>query len=109
VAPRRKLVGHEAVVVAAYRGGATVEELAERYDCSTTTVRSVLRAEGADTRARGPRSPLEGREAEVAAAYVAGGTVRGLAEHFGANGRTICKVLADQGVPMRSRGRRPVT
>lgn len=84
-----------------------MEELAERHGCSTTTVRTLLEAEGAELRARGPRSPLDGLEAELGAAYEAGATVRELAERFGANARTIRKVLADRGVTMRRPGRKP--
>jgi Mor family transcriptional regulator len=105
--PRRLLVGHEAELVAAYEAGATVEELAERHDCSVTTIRSVLGDAGVALRARGPRSPLEGREAELAADYEGGATVRGLAARYGANQRTIRKVLADRGVAMRPPGRKP--
>jgi len=104
--PRRLLVSQEAEVVASYTGGATVEELAERHGCSVTTVRDVLAAEGVELRSRGPRSPLDGREAELAAAYEGGATVRELAERFGANQRTIRKVLAGEGVVMRPPGRR---
>jgi transposase-like protein len=107
VPPRRLLVGSEPELVAAYRGGATVEELAERHGCSVTTVRTVLEGEGVALRARGPRSPLEGREAELAAAYDSGATVRDLADRFGANQRTIRKALADRGVTMRPPGRKP--
>jgi Mor family transcriptional regulator len=107
VPPRRLLVGHEAELVAAYEGGATVEELAARHDCSVTTVRDVLAAEGVAMRARGPRSPLAGREADVARDYEGGATVRALAERYEANQRTIRKVLADQGVTMRPPGRKP--
>lgn len=105
--PRRLLVGQEAEVAADYEAGATVEDLAERHGCSTTSIRSILRTAGVEARRPGPRSPLEGREAEVAADYERGATVRGLAEAYGANGRTIRKVLAEQGVTMRARGRRP--
>lgn len=104
--PRRLLVGQEAELASAYAAGATVQELAARFGCSVTTVREVLGGEGVELRARGPRSPLDGREAELAAAYVAGATVRDLAERFGANQRTIRKVLAEQGVEMRRPGRR---
>lgn len=105
--PRRLLVGQEADLVTAYAGGATVQDLAGRYDCSVTTVRDVLSAEGVALRPPGPRSPLAGREAEVAAAYEAGATVRELVERFGANQRTVRKVLAGQGVVMRRPGRKP--
>ena len=105
--PRRLLVGSEAELVAAYESGATVEELAEQHGCSVTTVRAVLAGEGVELRARGPRSPLEGREAEVTAAYQGGATVRDLAGRFGANQRTIRKVLTDAGVTMRPPGRKP--
>ena len=104
--PRRLLVGQEAELVAAYEAGATVESLAAEHGCSVTTVRDVLAAEGVELRARGPRSPLDGREAEVATAYEGGATVRDLAERFGANQRTIRKVLAGEGVVMRPPGRR---
>jgi hypothetical protein len=53
------------------------------------------------------RSPLEGQEASLAAAYLGGATVRDLVERFGANQRTIRKVLAEQGVEMRRPGRKP--
>ena len=102
--PRRLLVGQEAELVAAYEAGATVEELAAEHGCSTTTIREVLAAEGVTLRSPGPRSPLEGREAELAAAYEAGATVRELVDRFGANQRTVRKVLAEQGVVMRRRG-----
>lgn len=105
--PRRLLVGAEEEVAAAYRAGATVEVLANRHDCSVTTIRDVLAAEGVELRSRGPRSPLEGRERALAVAYEAGGTVRELAERFGANQRTIRKVLQDEGVTMRRPGRKP--
>lgn len=105
--PRRLLVGHEAELAAAYEAGATVEVLAARHGCSTTTVREVLSTEGVALRPPGPRSPLDGRETEVASAYEAGATVRDLAERFGANQRTIRKVLAEQGVVMRRPGRKP--
>lgn len=107
VPPRRLLLGQEAELASRYRDGDTVQELAARYECSVTTVREVLAAAGVVLRARGPRSPLEGRAAELAAAYVAGATVRDLAERFGANQRTIRKVLAEEGVAMRPPGRRP--
>ncbi|MCU1487492.1 MAG: hypothetical protein JWN67_4238 [Actinomycetia bacterium] len=105
--PRRLLVGNEAELVDAYVAGATVEELAERHDCSVTTIRSVLGEAGASLRARGPRSPLEGRAAELSTDYEAGATVRDLAERYGANQRTIRKVLAERGVAMRRPGRKP--
>ena len=104
--PRRLLVGQEDEVVAAYEAGATVTELAARHGCSTTTVRDVLAARGVERRARGPRSPLDGREDEVAAAYEAGATVRDLVDRFGANQRTVRKVLAEAGVVMRRPGPR---
>lgn len=105
--PRRLLVGQESELAAAYDAGSTVQELAARFDCSTTTVREVLAEAGVRLRARGPRSPLAGREAEVVAAYEAGATVRDLVDRFGANQRTVRKVLADGGVVMRRPGRRP--
>jgi Mor family transcriptional regulator len=109
VPPRRVLVGHEGELVAAYEAGRTVEELADAHDCSVTTIRAVLEGEGVTLRARGPRSPLEGREAELAADYEGGATVRELANRYGANQRTIRKVLADRGVAMRPPGRKPST
>lgn len=105
--PRRLLVGQEPEIVEAYRRGDTIPQLAERYHCSTESIRTALRLEGVEARRRGPRSPLEGREDEVATAYRAGATVRELAERFGADVRTIRKVLAARDVPMRPPGRRP--
>ena len=105
--PRRLLVGREDELIAAYEGGATIVDLAARFDCSRTTVADVLRERGVGLRARGPRSPLDGREAEVVAAYEAGATVRELVGRFDANQRTVRKVLADADVAMRPPGRRP--
>ncbi|MCU1375756.1 MAG: hypothetical protein JWO68_3042, partial [Actinomycetia bacterium] len=107
VPPRRLLLGLEDELVRAYEAGATVEELAEAQGCSVTTVRAVLEGEGVALRARGPRSPLDGREAELAADYEGGATVRDLVERYGANQRTIRKALADRGVAMRPPGRKP--
>ena len=104
--PRRLLVGQEVELVAAYEAGATITELASRFDCSRTTVADVLRDAGLTLRPRGPRSPLDGREAEVVAAYEAGATVRELVEQLGANQRTVRKVLSDAGVVMRRVGPR---
>jgi Mor family transcriptional regulator len=105
--PRRLLVGQEPELVEAYEAGATVEELAERHGCSVTTVRAVLEEQGVTLRPRGPRSPLEGREASLAADYEAGATIRELASRYGANQRTIRKVLSECGVTMRPPGRKP--
>ncbi|HYD09018.1 MAG TPA: hypothetical protein VEA78_02855 [Acidimicrobiales bacterium] len=104
--PRRLLVGQEDDVVRAYEAGATVVELAERFECSRTTIADVLGERGVALRARGPRSPLAGREDEVVVAYEGGATVRELVDRFGANQRTIRKVLADAGVTMRRTGPR---
>jgi Mor family transcriptional regulator len=109
VPPRRLLVGNEAELVAAYRSGRTVEELAAAHECSVTTIRAVLEGEGVTLRARGPRSPLEGREAQLAADYASGATVRDLADRYGANQRTIRKALAERGVAMRRPGRKPAS
>lgn len=107
--PRRLLVGDEPALAAAYEAGATVEELAEAHGCSVTTVREVLASAGVTLRPRGPRSPLAGREEAVVAGYEAGATVRDLVERYGANQRTIRKVLADAGVTMRPPGPRPAS
>ena len=104
--PRRLLVGQEDEVVRAYEAGATITELGVRFECSRSTIADVLHARDVDLRARGPRSPLEGREAEVVAAYEAGASVRELVERFGANQRTVRKVLTDAGVVMRRTGPR---
>jgi Mor family transcriptional regulator len=106
VPPRRLLVGQEDDVVRAYEAGATVIELATRFECSRNTIAELLRDRGVALRARGPRSPLEGREPEVVRAYEDGSTVRELVDRFGANQRTVRKVLADAGVVMRRTGRR---
>ena len=105
--PRRLLVGQEREVIADYQRGATIEALAERHGCSTETIRAVLGAAGVGARPRGLPSPLLGREAEVAAAYEAGATIRALVERFGANARTVRKALDEQGVATRPPGRRP--
>jgi transposase-like protein len=43
-------------IAEAYRAGATLEELADRYGCSVGAVRSRLRAAGVPRRRQGPRA-----------------------------------------------------
>ena len=52
---RRKLTSVADVVIAAYRGGATLQEIADIHGVSPMTVRSFLMKRGIELRRRGPR------------------------------------------------------
>jgi uncharacterized protein (DUF433 family) len=107
VAVVRTLVGSEHHVADAYRAGATVTALAARFDVSASTICRALDRAGVPRRSRGQRfTGVPGREAEVAAAYLAGATIQEIADRYDCSTKPIHDALARAGVTRRPPGRR---
>jgi transposase-like protein len=101
--------GREAEVAAAFLAGTTVQELADRFGCSTKPINDALDRAGV-TRGAGPRRRrLAGHEHEIAAAYTAGATLAELGDEHGVSPKVIADVLERQGVSRRQPGRRRQT
>jgi len=83
-------------VVDAYETGQTVEEIAARNGCSVVPVQHVLAKAGVEPPAL--PSPLDGREAAVAAGFVSGLGVEQLARRYGCTARAVRRVLGQEGV-----------
>jgi transposase-like protein len=98
--------GREQEVAAAFLSGATVQELADRFGCSTKPINDALARVGV-TRGAGPRRRrLAGSEREIVVRYEGGETLASLGAAYGVNPKVIARVLEDQGVSPRSPGRR---
>jgi lambda repressor-like predicted transcriptional regulator len=99
--------GREAEVAAAYRAGATIQEIADRNGCSTTPNNDALARAGITRRRPGRRRrQLDGAEPTIAAAYAAGATLAELGHEHGVSAKVIADVLEQQGVSRRQPGRR---
>jgi transposase-like protein len=97
--------GREQEVAAAFLSGATVQELADRFGCSTKPINDALTRAGV-TRGAGPRRRrLAGHEHEIAAAYAAGATLAELGHEHEVSPKVIADVLEQQGVSRRQPGR----
>lgn len=84
--------------VAAYKRGATVAELAERFGCHRVTVARHLREAGARLRL----DPLTSDEIDEAVRlYQAGLSLARVGEQVGATARTVQRRLRERGVQMR--------
>jgi uncharacterized protein (DUF433 family) len=102
---RTVLVGDEDSVVARYRAGESIATIAGSFGVSTRAVRNVLIERGVPFRPHGRVAAVAGREADVAAAYEAGASILELARQYGSSNRILARVLRDQGVTVRPRGR----
>jgi len=87
-----------AALVAGYRAGATVYELAERFKIHRTTVSDHLYREG--VKMRGVGLDLAHVERAVSL-YDQGWSVARIGSQLGANGGTVWRALRAQGVQMR--------
>jgi excisionase family DNA binding protein len=104
------LVGEEARVIAAYKSGATIDEIADRYGVSKRPIRRILQAADIRPRTRGWRSRYTpATERKIATAYAAGATLAELATQFGGSQRSIRRACVNHGVPIRPTGRRHST
>jgi uncharacterized protein (DUF433 family) len=98
--------GSEAEIVAAYRAGATIAEIAKRFECSTKPVRDALVRAGVERRGPGRPRSVAGQEEAIAAAYEAGATTTELAALHNVSHRLIARICQEQGVVLRPQGRR---
>jgi transposase-like protein len=99
--------GREADVAGAYQAGATIQEIADRYGCSTKPINDALTRAGVTRRPPGRRRrQLGGLEPAIAAAYAAGATLAELGREHGVSPKVIADVLEQQGVSRRQPGRR---
>ena len=93
------------VVSREYEEGATLEALAERYDCSVATITAQLDATGTPRRRAVRRKPVLD-EAAVIAGYKAGATMEELAVEHGCGPRTISALLKENNVPRNGRSKK---
>lgn len=94
-------------VVAAYRGGMPVTQIAAESKCTPMLVRKMLGEAGLLERRRGRPWPYSSKtEQLIASAYQAGATMAELVQLHGGSNRTIGYVLQHRGVRIRNRGRR---
>jgi transposase-like protein len=101
------LRGREHEVAEAFSAGATIDELAERFGCSSKPVNDALNRAGVQRRNGGPRRRrLAGIEADIAASYNAGATLADLARLHRTSAKVIAQILEDKGVSRRAPGRR---
>ncbi len=91
-------------LVASYQAGATVFELAARFNIHRSTVGRHLKERGIDT-----RGPILGSNEvqEAVDLYQAGWTLDKIAKRHGVGYETIRRPLSAHGIEMRPRGRRP--
>lgn len=102
----------EPPIAAAYRNGATLAELGQRYGVAKTTIRRALHRQGVELRAAGTPHPLDERRklsdeqrADVARLYVEElWSLRQLAQQFGVERTTIRRILRRLNVPARPAG-----
>jgi DNA-binding CsgD family transcriptional regulator len=98
--------GREAEIASAFLAGATLQELADRFGCSTKPIHDALDRAGV-TRGAGPRRRrLAGREQEIVGRYKVGETLAELGAAFGVHPKVITGLLEEQGVSRRQPGRR---
>ena len=102
---RRLEPGEVAELVAAYRGGASMKELAKRHGIHRTTVASWLKINHCELRRQGI-SELE--LPEVIRLYVDGWSCQRLAERFDCDDETVRQALKSAGVVLRRPWERPV-
>lgn len=89
---------HELDLVAAYRSGSSMNDLAAAFKIHRRTVRAVLTRHGVETRTRGL---TDDQVSEAARLYEAGWSVARLGERYGVNGTTVWTCLRREGVALR--------
>ena len=95
---RRHPLPSDEAIAAAYRGGATMPELAATFGCSLWPIRAALdRQDEVERRVGRPRAS-RGREGEIAAAYQAGETIAVVAERYQISKRTVVRIAEAHGV-----------
>ena len=100
---RRLAPGEVADLVAAYRQGVLVEDLATSFRVNRTTVLGHVRRQGVPRR---DRRALQGDDVDRAAQlYAGGGSADWVAAQLGVAASTVRRTLKEVGVPMRPGGR----
>jgi hypothetical protein len=98
----------ERQIVAAFRSGMSIPEIARRSGLTPALVRTVLGDAGLVLRPHGRRWPYDARtEPRVAGDYASGATMPEIVARYGGNHRSIHHVLEHRGVRVRPAGRRP--
>ena len=93
-------------MVAGYEAGASVDELAARFEVSNSPIRRILNAAGVQMRPTG-RAPATAPDVDqLAADYRAGETLLSLSRAHGWDPKTIKKWLVRAGVDVDPRRRR---
>jgi IS30 family transposase len=90
-------------LVDAYRDGATIEEVGERFGMHRSTVIDHLQRRGVPRRT--PRKLTDLAVSDAARRYVSGETLAEIAERLGVAPSTLTRELRDAGIPIRRRGR----
>ena len=96
---RRLNAVQTAELVAAYRAGAGVKELAVRFGVHRETVAAIVRRAGIKPRRRGL---TVAQVTQAAGLYAEGWSLARLGARFGVDGTTVWRALVAAGVPMRS-------
>jgi hypothetical protein len=89
-------------LVADYRDGATVPQLADRFQVHRTTVSAHLQRHGVPRRAN-RRKLTDKQIAEAAKLYVAGWSTAKVGKQFNVSAETALQTLRKAGVPIRAR------
>jgi DNA-directed RNA polymerase specialized sigma24 family protein len=85
-------------LVAAYRAGSSVYQLAEKYGIHRITIGKHLRSRGIDTTAP---ALSEEQTREAVQLYIASWSCKKIAKHFGVGAETVRERLRQAGVVMR--------
>lgn len=103
--PHRRIDPDE--VTRLYNGGASVQELARKYKCRTASISAILADREVPLHPGGRMHPTfrAPQEAEVAAAYVAGASLRQLADQHDTSITSIRTVLRRRGIEAKEPAR----
>jgi len=94
-------------MVELYNDGYGLVAIAELYDCSTTHVRNILLENGVQLRRKGVSSKIYDDDTvkDVVDYYKQGYSIKELRDMLGIGSVSIRKILTDNGVKIRGRGR----
>jgi uncharacterized protein (DUF433 family) len=106
VAPRLEAAREE--VLLAYKTGASIDSLADRFGCSATPIRGFLVANGIEFRPPVRPKRLAAERNAVIAAYRSGRNTRELAATFGVDRNTVSQFLKAEGA-RREEGLAPLS
>ncbi len=101
---RNRSKGNEADIVALYRGGQTVRQIAKRFRSTIDTVSGVLRQEGVTplTAPQRRRAVLATQEEDIVSAYRNGDTLKMISKRYHVSHPVLKALLASHGVRVRT-------